>query len=58
MKCVKIEAEKFGTTLDNNKMVIRRVDDDHAFALVHHGAWTYANRTEWKAQGRKWGVNA
>ncbi len=56
MKCIKIAATKFGTATDEGKMVIRRVDDNKAFALVHHGDWQYANRAEWKAAGRKWGI--
>ncbi len=56
MKCIKIEATKFGTVADNGIMVIRRVDDDTAFDLVHRGDWQYAPRSEWKAAGRKWGL--
>jgi hypothetical protein len=63
MKCIKIPANQFGTVSDPNLMVVRRVDDDTAFDLVHSSRrnplapnWQYATRTEWKAQGRKWGL--
>lgn len=54
MKCIKIHASKFGT--EGKKMIVRRVNDDVAFDLVHRGPWLYATRTEWKIAGRKWGI--
>ena len=55
MKCIKIHSSHFGTT--GKCIIVRRVTDDEAFNLVYHGPWLYANRTEWKLCGRKWGVS-
>lgn len=57
MKCIKIEVAKFPTTDGvNGNMVIRRVDDDEAYDLAVRGDWQYAQRSEWKAAGRVWGI--
>lgn len=63
MKCVKVKATTFGTVSENIVWVVRRVTDDVAFNLVtnrapHAPEWFYATRAEWKAQGRKWGLNS
>ncbi len=56
-KCIKIHAAVFGTVAKGDPlMVVRRVTSDEAFEAVHHGPWIYANRAEWKAAGRKWGL--
>ena len=54
-KCIKIHASHFGKNTQAKHMVVRRVPTDEARRLVKQG-WQFAPRSEWKAQGRHYGL--